>query len=247
MDLELRQMTVNAHGGVMSADVAVKWLVWLRGQAASLDVIYFQEVTDRVARAIREGLGKGWELERKTAKPGQGETAIAVRRTAGTIDRGQSLPMGGARWVGRFTGRLHTPRHLLEVLVDLDLITIALGNIFAPPGVDVTPTEVKGKDDRVKAWRLYWRRFRRWANGLNRAGIRWAAAGDVQEPRRARGTTSPHDTAQRVGGDVYLRGIDGFLVGPGMSVRGIETVEPGPGMDHHAVKGVLVIRHGRLG
>lgn len=246
VDLRLRQMTVNAHGGVMSPDVAHRWMLWLREQAKTLDVLYFQEVTDRVARAIREALGKEWDLERENGPAGAGETAIAVRKTAGRVSKSRVLPMGGGRWIGRWTGRLHTPRHLLEVFVDLDLTTIVLGAVFAPPGVDVTPTEVRGKDDRVRAWRRYWRRFRRWGSGLNRAGYRWATGGDLQEPRRARGRTSPHDTAQRVGGKVYLRGIDGFLVGPGMRVEDIEVVAPGPGMDHHAVKGTLVVRHGRL-
>lgn len=244
--LELRQATINAHGGVMSFDTAEKWGPWLADQAKDLDVIYLQEVTNRVARTAREFLGKGWDLERRIDRPGQGETATAVRRSAGTVQRSRSHPMGGGRWIGRFTGRLHTARHLLEVIVDLDVCVIALGNIFAPPGVDVTPAGIRGKDDRVAAWRRYWRRFRRWGNGLNRAGILWATGGDLQDPRRARGTTSPHDTAQRVGGNVYLRGIDGFLVGPGLTVRDVETIEPGPGMDHHGVKGVLVIRPGRL-
>lgn len=240
--VELRQETINAHGGVMSPEVAKEWGQWLKKQSLTLDAIYFQEVTQLVAITVRSALGPGWELERIGDQPGQSETAIAVRKSAGRIEEANSVPMGGGRWIGKFTGRLHTPRHLLEVLVDLDVCEIVLGNVFAPPGVDVNVKEGPfGKADRVIAWRRYWWRFRQWATRHNRKNILWATAGDLQENMRSRGATSPADTARRVGGEVYTRGIDGFLVGPGMTVRDIDTVPPGPGMDHHAVKGTLVI------
>lgn len=246
--LELRQATVNAHGGVLSEEEAERWGKWLERLAKGLDVIYFQEVTQRVATTVREVLGDEWDLERRLGDNGQGETATAVRRSAGRVIRSRSLPMGNSRvgrWVGRYTGRLHTPRHLLEVRVDLDVCEVVLGNVFAPPGVDVTPGGVLGKDDRVKAWRLYWRRFRRWGNGLTRVGTRWAAGGDFQDPRWARGTTSPHDTARRLNAGLALRGIDGFIAGPGMFLKDIEVIEPGPNMDHRVTKATLVVRRGR--
>ncbi|HXH77331.1 hypothetical protein [Nocardioides sp.] len=249
----------------MSEPTAKEFRTWLEVFAGDLDLIFMNEVTDRIHRAVAAALGKGWEVERRHNRPGSDEVLLAVRKSVGRVQSTRSLPMGGGRWIGRHTGRLHTARQMLEACIDLDVVDLFAAVLHAPPSVDVeikpaTPrrrrgfgeggllgrvarrfTVLLGKADRVRAWRLYWRRFRRWADGINRLGVPWVAGGDVQEPRTARGWTSPADTAARVSGRSYLRGIDGWLASRHVHVKDIEVHDPAPGGDHHVVTSTLVI------
>lgn len=262
LEVEFRDALINAHGGVWREPTAKAWRTWLEDlvDRQQLDVIRINEVTNRVYRATVAALGKDWEVERRHNRPGSDEVLLAVRKDFARVEDSRSLPMGGGRWIGRHTGRLHTPRQMLEVRIAHDLVDFFASVLHAPPGVDVDLeqqiparrrrglrkvarrlTIVRGKADRVRAWRRYWRRFRRWAADINRLGIPWTAGGDVQEPRNSRGWTSPADTAARTGGNAVIRGIDGWLVGPGVRITDVTQVPPGPGMDHHVTIGTLTI------
>lgn len=262
-ELEIRQAVINAHGGPMREQTVQEWRVWLAHlkHDEGLQLIKMNEVTDRIYRAVLVALGPRWEVERRHDRPGSDEVLLAVRRDVGVVSGTRSLRMGGGRWIGRHTGRLHTARQMLEVAIDTDVLVLMAAVLHAPPSVDVelqtrahfrrTPrllrkwsrrmTILRGKADRVLAWRRYWSRFRRWANGINRLGIPWVAGGDVQEPQRARGWTSPVDTATRVGGRAEIRGIDGWIHSRGTDVRDVKVVPPGPGMDHRVTISTLVI------
>lgn len=263
LEVRLREALINSHGGPMREHTVQEWRTWLGHlvDEQSLDLIRFCEVTDRIHRAAVAALGRDWDVVRRDARAGSDEVMLAVRKTPTTrVQSSRSLPMGGGRWRGAHTGRLHTPRQMLEVVIDLDVCDHIAAVVHAPPGIDVDLeqqlpavrrrglrkvsrriTIIRGKADRVLAWRRYWRRFRRWAAGVNRLGVTWSGGGDLQERRDSRGWTSPVDTAARVGGTTVIRGIDGWIVGDGVRVVDVTQVSPGPGMDHPVPIGTLVI------
>lgn len=229
--LLLHGATINAHGGP-SQRVADEWGRWLATitTAKRFDLLSFQEMTPRHRNAARYSLGRSWDFSwDDTDRPGAGETLLAVRRGTVAVETERSVWMGPGWW-GRHTRRMHTPRRMQTARLDVGL-TLAV--LHAPPGVDVTPTTLTGPDDRVKAWRVYWHRFERWANA--RRGP-WLAAGDLNEPRRARGRTSPTEVARRTGARVHTAGgIDGVIASAGVKVTDVHTISPGPGMDHRPV------------
>lgn len=227
----LRCATINAHGGP-SVRVAQAWGRWLATVATArrLDVVFLQEMTPAHRQAARYSLGAGWDVVWDDSdKPGAGETVIAIRRGTVAVEAERSVWMGPGWW-GRHVKRIHSPRRMQTCRLDIGVI---LASLHAPPGVDVTPTRLSGPDDRVRAWRIFWRSFRRWA--ISRKGP-WIAAGDLNEPRRSRGETSPSGIARAVDARVVTAGgIDGVIASRGIRITDVRSLEPGPGLDHKPV------------
>lgn len=225
----MKVMTCNVHK-TSDPVVVAKWMRELLGEIGP-DVVLLQELTPRHTSALKVRTGGSHRLFVGNERPGANEVGVLVHRDH-KVTRDYNVPLGHQRWLGRHTGRLHTPRNMRVVQLRSGL---HLASVHLPPGVDCTPHGLTGPKDRQKAWKQSYTRFRTWASH----DFDFVAGGDWNEHAGVRFPWSPRALAREIRDRVELPielhtlGTIDYVMSRGLDVRPLRLIHDVPeGFDH---------------